>query len=208
MFGCLLFTLIIILIIFVLLGYYYYTPTITPSSATKIQLQTIMNKLWIEHVMWTRLYILSTLYNVGSSDITANRLMQNQEDIGKSFGVFYGSSVGKKLTELLKEHINIAVQLIHALKTGDQLANDTLSIQWKNNADQIAHFLSSVSPYISHEHMKKMFNAHLDLTTQELLAIYYRDWGGDVKVYDKIVQQSLDMSRAVTDAICKQFNIN
>jgi len=180
----------------------------TPASATKIQLQTIMNKLWIEHVMWTRLYMLSSLYNIGSSNITADRLMQNQSDIGKSIGVFYGNDNGDKLTKLLKEHINIAVQIIHALKTGDQQANDTLTIQWKNNAVDIAHFFSSINPYIKFSHMGNMFQSHLNLTTQELLAVYYRDWGGDVKVYDKIVLNALDMSRTLTSAICKQFNIH
>ena len=50
----------------------------------------------------------------------ANRLMKNQEDIGKAVATFYGAAAGQQLTTLLKEHITIAVDLIKAAKAGDK----------------------------------------------------------------------------------------
>ena len=41
-----------------------------------------MRKLWEDHVMWTRMYIVSTSDNFGDTEYIVNRLMKNQEDIG------------------------------------------------------------------------------------------------------------------------------
>jgi hypothetical protein len=42
----------------------------------------------------------------------ANRLMKNQDDIGRAIAGYYGPAAGQQLTTLLKEHISIAVDLI------------------------------------------------------------------------------------------------
>jgi hypothetical protein len=180
---------------------------ITKASATKIQLQTIMIKLWMEHVMWSRSYIMSALYGCGDKSITLERLMQNQDSLGFSVGVFYGGNAGKQLTELLKTHINITVDIVNSVMTGDQITYDTHAAYWKTNADKIAKLLSFVNKTINYNKIQQMLYSHLELTTQEILAEYYRDWGSDIKAYDKIVYQALEIGRYLSDSICQEFNI-
>src|SRR5678815_2469589 len=71
-------------------------------------LRNDMRKLWEDHITWTRLYIVSAAANLPNKDATAQRLLQNQTDIGNAIKPFYGDAAGVKLTGLLKDHILIA----------------------------------------------------------------------------------------------------
>jgi len=79
-----------------------------------------MRKLWTDHVVWTRVYVIAAVGQQPDAQAAANRLMKNQEDIGTAVAKFYGEAAGRQLTTLLKEHISIAVDLIKAAKAGDK----------------------------------------------------------------------------------------
>ena len=81
-----------------------------------------LRKLWSDHVIWTRGYIIAAAAGTPDADAAAGRLLANQEDIGAAVAGFYGKDAGDRLTELLKEHILIAVDLVAAAKSGDQPA--------------------------------------------------------------------------------------
>jgi hypothetical protein len=48
------------------------------------QLRADMRKLWEDHVTWTRVYIISVANGTADKDATAQRLLQNQVDIGNA----------------------------------------------------------------------------------------------------------------------------
>jgi hypothetical protein len=61
-----------------------------------------MRKLWVDHVTWTRLFIISAVGDLPDKAVTTQRLLQNQTDIGNAVAEFYGRQAGDKLTALLK----------------------------------------------------------------------------------------------------------
>ena len=77
-----------------------------------------MRKLWSDHVIWTRSYIIAAVGDQPDQQAAADRLMKNQEDIGNAIAGIYGKPAGDKLTTLLKEHISIAVDIIKSPKRG------------------------------------------------------------------------------------------
>ena len=54
-----------------------------------------MRKLWTDHVVWTRNYIIAATSDQPDAQAAVNRLMKNQEDIGKAIEKFYGANVGQ-----------------------------------------------------------------------------------------------------------------
>ena len=46
------------------------------------ELRTAMRKLWTDHVVWTRDYIIAAVDDKPDATAAASRLMKNQEDIG------------------------------------------------------------------------------------------------------------------------------
>src|SRR5437867_2470456 len=80
----------------------------------EVALRTTMRELWMDHVVWTREYIVATLFNLPADykKTTADRLFKNQEDIGNAIIPYYGRQAGTQLTKLLKDHITIGTEVI------------------------------------------------------------------------------------------------
>lgn len=164
-----------------------------------------MRKLWTDHVVWTRTYIIAAVADQPDQQAAASRLMKNQEDIGAAVGTFYGKPAGDQLTTLLKEHISVAVDLIKAAKAGDKTGQDAADKKWHDNATAIADFLSKANPNWPRATLVDMMNTHLATTSTELVARLSKDWAGDVKAFDAVYEHILHMSDALSDGIVKQF---
>ena len=175
------------------------------SSTTQPDLRTAMRTLWADHVIWTRAFIVAAVSDDPSAPAALARLLRNQEDIGNAVVPFYGAAAGARLTELLKEHISIAGDLVTAAKAGNAAAQADADRRWHANAGEIATFLSGANPNWPRATLVSMLNSHLALTTQEAVARLQRDWNGDVAAFDRIFAQAMEMADALTDGIRAQF---
>jgi hypothetical protein len=164
-----------------------------------------MRKLWTDHVVYTRNYIISAVANDPSASAVASRLMRNQEDIGNAIVPYYGSAAGAKLTSLLKDHINIAVDLVTAAKASDNAKVADADRRWHANAADIATFLSGANPNWPRQTLLDMLNEHLRLTGDEATLRIQKRWSEDVTNFDRIFDQSQHMADALADGIVKQF---
>jgi len=164
-----------------------------------------MRKLWTDHTVWTRDYIVAAVDDRPDAQAAANRLMKNQEDIGNAVAGYYGQPAGQQLTALLKQHISIAVDLIKAAKAGDTAAQQQASDKWQQNAVDIATFLSKANPNWPKDALVNMMKAHLSTTTDEVVARLKHDYEADVRAYDAVYNHILMMADALSDGIVKQF---
>ena len=174
-------------------------------SANELALRRSMDRLWEEHVAWTRLAIISLTTHAPDTKATVARLLRNQTDIGNAVKPFYGAAAGRQLTGLLREHILIAADLIGAAQTGDG-AVSVQQARWTKNADRIAALLSSANPrFWKLGAMKTMMHDHLRLTTDEVVARLKGDWAADVRAYDRVEREILHMSAMLADGLVAQF---
>jgi len=180
------------------------TQAMTMSAADK--LHSDMRKLWEDHITWTRLYIVSVAAGLPDKDATAARLIQNQVDVGNAIKPFYGEDAGNKLTELLKEHILGAADLLAAAKAGNQAEVAKQKARWSKNADDIAVFLSAANPKNWPEAaMKAEMKMHLDLTLKEALNRFGGKYAEDIKDYDEVHAHILKLADTLTQGITAQF---
>jgi hypothetical protein len=169
------------------------------------QLRTGMRKLWTDHVIWTRQYIVSAVADDPSAAEAAKRLMKNQEEIGEAIVPYYGKEAGAKLADLLKQHITIAVDLVAGAKAKDDAKVKDADQRWHSNARDLATFLSGANPNWKMDDLGNMLNEHLALTTKEATYRLEKDWEDDVATFDKILEQALHMADTLADGILKQF---
>jgi hypothetical protein len=172
----------------------------------RAQFQDAMRKLWEDHVTWTRLYIVSAVAGLPDAQAAAERLLQNQTDIGNAIKPFYGDAGGDRLTSLLKPHILIAAELITAAKAGKSADVKAASTRWYDNANEIADFLSAANPKNwPQATMRNEMRNHPDLTLEEAQARLRGDWKADIAAYEKIHHHILGMADVLSNGIVSQF---
>ncbi len=201
--------IIIALIIGFILGWIIPRPmaptATTGMSQAQVNLQSGLHRLWIEHVAWTRMYIIAALDSAPYTDKVAARLLKNQDDLGGAIAPYYGSGAGPQLAKLLKEHIMIAAAIVTAAKKGDMAGVNAGEKKWTANADALATFLSGANPNWPKADLLSMLQRHLDLTTKETVDHLQKKWADEIATYDKIEAQALMMADALAMGIVKQF---
>jgi len=177
-----------------------------PVTPRQVAFHDQMRVLWTDHVVWTRLAIVTFAAESAGFDATAARLLQNQVDIGDSFKPFYGRATGARLTALLREHILIAVELLQAAKAGDAPALEAARVRWYANADDIARFLATINPrWWPFATVRAAMRTHLDQTLTEATHELTGDYEAGVADYDEIQEHILSMADLLSSGIARQF---
>ena len=175
-------------------------------SPTAVALRSAMDKLWEDHIVWTRMVIVD--FAAGLPDLKAAeaRLLRNQTDIGNAIQPYYGAAAGAQLTRLLRTHILEAVPVLEAAKAGDKTKLAGALDAWYANAQQIARFLNKANPRNwPLPMMSSMMRQHLALTTKEATARLQGKWSADVAAYDQVHVEILRMADMLSTGIIRQF---
>src|SRR5512146_2591752 len=173
------------------------------SSAEPVRLA--LRKLWSDHVIWTREYIVAAVAGTSDAEAAAGRLLKNQEDIGSAIVPYYGQAAGDRLTDLLTQHILIAVDLVAAAKPGDQPAFAIHDERWSANIGEIATFLASANANWPEKDVLDLLALHLKLTKDEAVARIGGDWEADVHAFDDIFTEIMVVADTLHDGIVAQF---
>jgi hypothetical protein len=175
-------------------------------SRAELRFHDRMRKLWEDHIVWTRMAIVS--FAEGNPDLepTVERLLRNQQDIGDAIKPFYGRAAGNALTALLEEHINGAVELLVAADSGDPDAFDQAKAAWDENGREIADFLHRANRRNwGRREMRSMMQMHLDQTLAEAAHRLAGDYAADIRDYERIHRHILEMADELSDGIIAQF---
>jgi hypothetical protein len=182
------------------------TPSAQVLTPEAVSLQLAMRRLWSDHVIWTRDYVMAALAGSPEAETAAKRLLKNQEDIGNAVVPLYGEDAGRALTDLLKQHIMVAVDLVDAAKSGDDAKFQENDRKWTENAEQIAELLSGANPdNWPKADVVDLLMQHLNLTKGEVVARLQGNWDADVAAFDDIYTEILTVSDVLSDGLVKQF---
>ena len=172
-------------------------------NTEQYKLNTPFRKVWTDHILYTREYILYELYSLPhKADIVA-RVMKNQEEIGAVFATYYGAEVGSQLTTLLKNHEEQGSNIVTSVKYGAPV--DQLQLDWFDNADLIVKLLVTINPYLHKSEMTEIFYKHLDQVNKLVEETFKRR--NTVPDFDMAIQHMLNLANVLTFAISRQFNL-
>ncbi|MFL5725624.1 MAG: hypothetical protein ACJ77F_04745 [Chloroflexota bacterium] len=174
-----------------------------PTASEPVRLA--LRKLWSDHVIWTREYVVAAVAGSPDAESAAGRLLRNQEDIGSAIVPYYGQAAGDGLTDLLKQHILIAVDLVDAAKSGDNDALGRHDARWTANIREIARFLAGANANWPEDAVFDLLALHLQLTKGEAVARIQQDWAADVKAFDDIFTEILVVADTLYEGLAAQY---
>jgi hypothetical protein len=180
--------------------------SVAQTTPAQVAFHDQMRRLWEDHITWTRLAIVTFADGSNGFSATADRLLRNQDDIGNSIKPFYGQAAGARLTALLRDHITIAVEVLQAVKAGDDAAFADASARWYANANDIADFLAAANPrFWPQLVMRDAMKMHLDQTLAEAAAELSGDYTASVAAYEIVHTHILAMADLLSSGIIGQF---
>jgi hypothetical protein len=177
-----------------------------PTSARALALHDDMRALWEAHGTWTERAIVDFVGGLPDTNLVVARLLRNQTDIGNAVKPYYGAAAGNQLTKLLKGHINAAVGVLKAAKSGNEQSVATAKAAFFANGDRVAAFLHAANPkHWSLADMRTMMRVHLDQVIA--LAVDQLDghYRAAIRLYDVYIGHIIDMADMLSTGIIEQF---
>lgn len=168
-------------------------------------LRVEMRLLWAQHMEWTYATVVAFASDSPALQATMSRLLRNQTDIGDAVIPYYGTDAGKKLTDLLRTHIEEAVPVLTAAKAGDKTALTRAVDAWYANAREIADFLAAANPSWKKGEMRQMMQAHITQTIGYASDVLGGNYASAIDEYDQAEAHMLEMADMLTAGIVKQF---
>ncbi|MCL2621531.1 MAG: glycosyltransferase [Firmicutes bacterium] len=153
-----------------------------------------MRNIFEQHVWWTRNYLITQTDKTADADVVLARLLQNPVDIGNIYKEYYGNDVAKKIADLFTTHLAIGGQIIDAQIKGDASAFVDYQNKWKQNATEIAQYLSSINKKYDEKVLNDMMQMHLDLTTAEIEDRVEGMHQTEIEVFDQVENMILQMA--------------
>lgn len=178
----------------------------TPSMVKVVAFHEAMDRLWTDHVAWTRAVIVDFEGNLPDLKPDLARLLANQAEIGAAIKPYYGNAAGNELAGLLHTHIMEAVPVLTYARDGNEAKLTKALSTWRANAHQIAAFLAKANPNAwPLVQMTSMMDTHLALTTKEAVAHLEGKWQADIAAYDQVRSEILMMADSLASGIIAQF---
>lgn len=174
-------------------------------SYEEMKLKLTMRKLWEDHSIWMRMFIVDLLSNSPGIDNTTNRLLKNQEAIGNCMKPFFGDTAGDTIISLLKDNITIVTDLLNATKIGDMARTTTLETDAVTNAENISTFFASINPNYSKDELIEMLDTNMILTKYQFIARMSGDYNADVMYFDMGLHHILMISDCLFKGIIERF---
>src|SRR5512137_16456 len=175
---------------------------ITPSQE---DLKLNLRELWAEHVIWTRMFIMSVADNTTDKAIVTTRLLKNYDDMADAMKPYYGNDNGSKFGDLIEKHLLIAADLVEAAEAGNSTAAADAEKKWYENADEIAAFESNINPNWNRTALMAMWHDHLRLTKDEAVARLTKNYTADIEAFNQIETLANMMADSMAHGIVQQF---
>ncbi len=173
----------------------------------RLSLYDTLRRLWMEHVLWTRSFIVSAVFGLPDLNMVTNRLLRNPADFADVLRPFYGEIKAARFKNLLTEHLQIAGDLVVAAKAGDSAKADVKRREWYANADDIACFLSEINPYWNKKAWQTLLYDHLKMTEDEAGQMLKGQYDASIAQFDAIQEEALEMADYMAEGIFRQFGL-
>ncbi len=176
-------------------------------SPSAIALILALRRLWTEHVLWTRSFLISTIMDNPDLEAVTKRLLRNPADFKTQLQTVYGPQIAKQFENLFTEHLSIASEYINAIKAKNTEVMKAKREAWYENATDIATFLGEINPNFNKMAWEQMLFEHLAFTEKQVAELMKEQYAKSIAEFDATHLQALRMADEMARGIIAQFGL-
>ncbi len=174
-----------------------------PQCITYTQMNLIFNARYYYRRLttWTRAYLMSRYYGIGTEEAQFERLYQETVDIGEMLQIIFGRQASEYYSQLVSQYAIQFHQLISAQLEGNVQGMEEALDRLYRNVEERADYLESINPYWSAADYRSLFDSYIQHIIGTANAISSGDVTGDIHLYDMLNEQTNRMGDTFAEGI-------
>lgn len=175
-------------------------------SEQELELNQYLRKLFSDHTFWIRMYMISYVNNSKDLNVTTERLLKNQEQIGRAIGIWYGDKEGKKVTNLFKENLISFGEALKEMTAKNKNGVIVADRRWNESCEKIAEYMAEINPQIEKAELMQNFRRHCELISEMVGNRFKNKFKEETIAFDKANNHAMyEIANTITKGIVKQF---
>jgi hypothetical protein len=179
--------------------------TAAVSNRSSYELARTMQRLWADHAMWARQYIIAAVDERPEAPEAAARWLRVGDDIGRELEQHYPRRTARRVAKLLRQHVMVAVDLIDAARNVDKVKCMDIDDVWWNNGEDLVDELCARNEAWSRAELLAQWDAMRQQTKDVLAARLEQNFDKDVDAFDQMLTTTTNFADTIADGILRQF---
>ena len=164
-----------------------------------------MQRLWTDHAVWMRQYIVAAVDERPEAPEAAARLLRSTDDVGHALEDYYGKRASRRIAKLLRQQVMLCVDLVDAARFIEKTKFHDIDAVWASNGQDFVDELCGRNTAWSREQMLARWELVRTLIKDEITARLEENFDGDADTFDQLLTATLTFADELTDGILRQF---
>lgn len=169
------------------------------------ELNQYLRKLWAEHAFWLRQYVIA--YFNGTSDVneTTKRLLKNQDQIGRSLGMWYGEKNGAQIADIMKSQLIAFGDMLNGMVSKDKNVSVVAEKKWHDSTEKLVDFLVSLNGKWGRVELSQHLKRYNEMMTNMAINRFRKKHNDEINSFDKAYAHAMnDVADMLTSGIVRQ----
>jgi hypothetical protein len=175
------------------------------NNKTSYAMAQMMQRQWMEYAVWMREYTVAAVDERVDRAEVAARLLRVPSDIGRALEKYHGRKAGRRVAQLLKQHITIAIDLVDAACEGERQRYSDVESVWDDNADDFATELGTLNVTWTRARVRELWKLQLSQVKEMLTARLEDNFDHEVDLFDEFMTSAVAFADVVSDGIICEF---
>lgn len=159
-----------------------------PQCITYSQMNLIFNaRMYYRRLMaWTRAYLISRYFGIGTAEEIFGRLYLEALDLGNMLQIIHGRIDAERYGQLLCQFAITLREIVDAHLAGNAAEVERNVNRLYEIAEERKAFIQAINPYASPAY-EDLFKTYVQYILEQANALSASDFSGSIAVYDKLV---------------------
>ena len=175
------------------------------NNKTGYEMAQVMQRQWTDYAVWIREYMVAAVDERIDRPEVAARLLRTPADIGRAVEKYHGRKVGRRVTQLLKQHVTIAIDFVDAACSGERQRYLDVESVWDDSVTDFATELGRLNVTWTGARVRELWPLQQASLKAMLMARLEENFDKEVDAYDELLSSVVAFADAIADGIIREF---